>query len=73
MTIRIYEVTEVECDECGDSTSARFSSEYENVHESEMYWFDDLQMKGWIYDKENDSHYCPTCSDIIKNGSEYDE
>ena len=63
MTVISYEVTAVQCDNCGDQLEAKFHPDFENVFESELWWFESLKKEGWRYIKGHDTHYCPECEE----------
>jgi len=56
------ELNIITCDVCGESEEIKINIEYENMTEVEQYWIEDLKKMGWTYDKETDSHCCPTCT-----------
>ena len=74
MTYTRFETIRITCDECGESEQESCSEDEGNPIESEEDFLSDLKKEGWIYDEENDTHYCPDCiADIRADIDNYPE
>ena len=66
MTYTRLEIVKIVCDECDREEEIQTNDEYENPIESENELFTELQEQGWVYDEEEDQHYCPECAKEMK-------
>lgn len=62
MTYTILETKRITCDLCGKREEETLDGDHNNLIECEQWFIEDLKKQGWIYDKEKDMHYCPTCA-----------
>ena len=66
MTYTISELHEVKCDRCKKVEKRQICIEIENPTRVQMEFIKDLEDKGWVYDDQNETHYCPKCQAKVK-------
>jgi len=64
MTYTIFELHRVVCDECEIAEEDLINVEFENIIDRERSFIGELIGKGWVYNKENEQHFCPKCVEV---------